>query len=133
MTFGQFLFVALDGLRHQLEWGEGRLPIRLKKTKVPLSRWMLMVALFFAVSVLNNLALGYRISMPLHIIFRSGGLFTSMVMGALLLRKRYPLGQVIGVGLVTLGVVWATLDNAGMDNESQVKEPELMRREDADI
>ena len=27
---------------------------------------------------------------------------------------RYPTGQVVGVGLVTMGVVWATLDNVNM-------------------
>ncbi|KAI9495005.1 UAA transporter [Zychaea mexicana] len=110
VTFGQFAFVALEGLRHHLEWS--RYGPRLKPTVVPLSRWLLLVSIFFVVSVLNNLALGYRISMPLHIIFRSGGLFANMVMGAVILGKRYPKGQVIGVGLVTMGVVWATLDNA---------------------
>lgn len=79
---------------------------------------MLMVTLFFFVSVLNNIALGYRISVPLHIIFRSGGLFTNMVMGAIILKKRYPLGQIVGVGLVTLGVAWATLDNANVSNDN---------------
>ncbi|KAI8148338.1 UAA transporter [Fennellomyces sp. T-0311] len=115
VTFGQFLFVALEGLRNQLEWGT--YGPRLKPTKVPFSRWMLLVALFFVVSVLNNAALAYRISMPLHIIFRSGGLFANMVMGALILGKRYPKGQIIGVGLVTIGVVWATLDNATMPTQ----------------
>lgn len=81
-----------------------------------------MVMLFFLVSILNNVALGYRISVPLHIIFRSGGLFTNMVMGALILKKRYQLGQIIGVGLVTFGVVWATLDNANISND-EVKRP----------
>ncbi|ORZ03044.1 UAA transporter [Syncephalastrum racemosum] len=109
VTFGQFIFVALEGLRHHVEF----VPYpRLKPTVVPLSRWILLVAIFFLVSVLNNLALAYRISMPLHIIFRSGGLFANMVLGAIILKKRYPMGQIMGVGLVTLGVVWATLDNA---------------------
>ncbi|KAG2226254.1 hypothetical protein INT45_005926 [Circinella minor] len=112
VTFAQFLFVALEGLRNQVEWGS--YGPRLKPTKVPLSRWVVLVTLFFIVSVLNNLALGYRISMPLHIIFRSGGLFANMVLGTIILGKRYPTGQVVGVGLVTMGVVWATLDNANM-------------------
>ncbi|KAI9253403.1 UAA transporter [Phascolomyces articulosus] len=128
VTFAQFAFVALEGLRHQLEWG--RYGPRLKPTKVPMTRWIFLVSLFFAVSVLNNLALGYRISMPLHIIFRSGGLFANMVLGAIILGKRYPRGQVIGVGLVTLGVVWATLDNANMpvkgDEEEQADTGEFL-------
>ncbi|KAL1935865.1 hypothetical protein VTP01DRAFT_5005 [Rhizomucor pusillus] len=116
VTFAQFVFVALEGLRHHIQWG--RYGPCLKPTAVPISRWMLMVTLFFFVSVLNNIALGYRISVPLHIIFRSGGLFTNMVMGAIILKKRYPLGQIVGVGLVTLGVAWATLDNANVSNDN---------------
>ncbi|KAG0191928.1 golgi uridine diphosphate-N- acetylglucosamine transporter [Apophysomyces sp. BC1034] len=114
VTFGQFAFVALEGLRHHVEWG--RFGPRLKPTVVPLSRWFLLVLLFFVVSVLNNLALGYHISVPLHIIFRSGGLIVNMIMGAVIMGKRYSVGQVSGVLLVTLGVILATLGDASTSN-----------------
>ncbi|KAI9243426.1 UAA transporter [Sporodiniella umbellata] len=110
ITLGQFLFVAAEGLRHHIIWGE--YGPKLKKTVVPLTSWMFLVVMFFLVSLLNNMALGYNISVPLHIIFRSGGLITNMVMGAIILKKRYSLGQMLGVVLVTVGVIWATLDNA---------------------
>jgi len=44
-----------------------------------------------------------------HIIFRSGGLIVSMVLGWLVSKKRYNSAQVISVLLVTLGVVLTTL------------------------
>lgn len=45
----------------------------------------------FTVSVLNNAALAYHISVPLHIVFRSGGLIVNMIMGWLVLNKRWVL------------------------------------------
>lgn len=79
---------------------------------MPLSRWFIQVVLFFTVSILNNIALGYRISVPVHIVFRSGGLFVSMLMGWLIAKRRYNLAQVSAVVLVTAGVVLATLSNS---------------------
>ncbi|KAI8064782.1 UAA transporter [Gongronella butleri] len=115
VTLAQFLFVSLEGIRHQIRW-DGMLP-RWKRPVVPIHRWMILVTLFFIVSVMNNLALGYHISVPLHIIFRSGGLIINMIMGAVLLKKRYSLGQITGVICVTLGVIMATLDNANTSKD----------------
>lgn len=86
ITFGQFLFTAVEGLRHQLTWG--KYGPKLKKTMVPLTHWLLLVILFFIVSLLNMAALSYNISIPLHIIFRSGGLIVNMIMGTIVLGKR---------------------------------------------
>jgi UDP-xylose/UDP-N-acetylglucosamine transporter B4 len=69
-----------------MTWGK-RGP-KLKPRVVPISNWFLLVTMFFIVSVLNNLALGYNISVPMHIIFRSGGLIINMVLGMLFLNKK---------------------------------------------
>ncbi|KAI7862866.1 UAA transporter [Spinellus fusiger] len=111
VTLSQFVFVAMDGLFRHLHWQSRGVPVTLQPRAVPITRWLTLVVLFFTVSVLNNLALGYHISVPLHIIFRSGGLIVNMGMGAYWLKKRYSTGQVMGVVLVTVGVIWATLDN----------------------
>ncbi|KAI8637703.1 UAA transporter [Parasitella parasitica] len=116
ITFGQFLFVAVEGLRNQITWG--KYGPKLKPTVVPLTNWLFLVIMFFIVSILNNLALGYNISVPLHIIFRSGGLIVNMILGALIMKKRYSLDQIIGVLFVTAGVIWATLDNASTYTEN---------------
>lgn len=86
ITFGQFAFIALDGLRHHATWG--KFGPKLKPSVVPLYQWFFLVVMFFIVSILNNLALGFNISMPLHIIFRSGGLIVNMILGAIILKKR---------------------------------------------
>ncbi|TBU27680.1 UAA transporter, partial [Dichomitus squalens] len=116
ITFAQFLSISAHGLPnfltlpppHQraVRW----LPVpRLRKRRVPLLPYLVQVALFYAVSLLNNRAFAYRIPMPVHIIFRSGGLVVSMLMGWLFAGKRYSLTQVASVLLVTAGVVLTTL------------------------
>ncbi|KAL7749393.1 golgi uridine diphosphate-N- acetylglucosamine transporter [Sorochytrium milnesiophthora] len=82
--------------------------VRIRRSKVPFKQYMVMVMLFLAVSVLNNVALSYRVPMPVHIIFRSGGLLVSLAMGVLLLKRRYSTAQYMGVVLVTIGVIVST-------------------------
>ena len=48
-----------------------------------------MVVMYFALSVLNNWALNFDVPMPLHMIFRAGSLIANMIMGMLLLGRRY--------------------------------------------
>ncbi|GBC00744.1 hypothetical protein RclHR1_03960018 [Rhizophagus clarus] len=122
-TLAQFLFITFEGLFHNLEFSFSSPIPRLKKRTVPAYRWFIMVLLFFTVSVLNNIALGYNISVPLHIIFRSGGLIVSLILGWAI-GKRYSINQVIAVVMVTLGVICATISSAktntkeGTDNGS---------------
>ncbi|CAG8567797.1 10808_t:CDS:2 [Dentiscutata erythropus] len=107
-TFAQFLFIASEGLLYNLDFSSS-IP-KLKKRHVPLYRWFLQVVMFFTVSVLNNIAFGYKISVPLHIIFRSGGLIVSMI-----------LAQVIAVVSVTLGVILATISSSDANVEEKVE------------
>ncbi|KAH8550443.1 UAA transporter [Umbelopsis sp. PMI_123] len=126
ITLGQFIFVAIEGLFHHLQWPSATgywwwptfLP-SLKPRTVPIQRWFLVVIVFYTVSALNNIALGFNISMPLHIIFRSGGLIVNMFMGWLLLSKKYSKGQVLAVILVTVGVIWATIASTKVESKSE--------------
>lgn len=79
--------------------------------KVPLSRWMVNIVLFFTINVLNNHAFSYDISVPVHIILRSGGSITTMAAGYLY-GKRYSRTQVVAVVLLTLGVILAAWSDA---------------------
>jgi solute carrier family 35 (UDP-xylose/UDP-N-acetylglucosamine transporter), member B4 len=67
--------------------------------------------LFFSVSLLNNAAFGYHISVPVHIILRSGGSVTTMVVGYFF-GKRFSRNQVYSVMLLTVGVIIAALGDA---------------------
>ena len=90
LTFFQFLVVAAHGLPKHLTITRWRgIPIpRLKPRHVPLSVYVVQVVLFCLLSILNNKAFSYLIPMPVHIIFRSGGLVISMLMGRILLGRR---------------------------------------------
>lgn len=51
--------------------------------------YLIQVVLFYLVSLLNNAAFAYRIPMAVHIIFRSGGLVISMILGWIFAEKTY--------------------------------------------
>lgn len=110
ITFFQFLFVALEGLPWHFTFSSGQ--FFLKERQIPFFRWAVIVTLFFVTSTLNNAALGYSVSIPVYIIFRSGGTFVTMIMGWLLVGKRYTTRQIAAVAVLTAGVVIATWSNA---------------------
>jgi len=114
LTFFQFLIVAIHGLPKHLtvtRW-RGILIPKLKPRRVPLSVYVVQVVLYSLLSILNNKAFSYLIPMPVHIIFRSGGLVVSMLMGRILMGRRYTTLQVVSVIFVTLGVISTTLSGA---------------------
>jgi solute carrier family 35 (UDP-xylose/UDP-N-acetylglucosamine transporter), member B4 len=120
ITLSQFIFVSLAGLTTQLELSAFYIP-KLKTRKVPIKNWGVMVMLFWSVSVLNNYALGYRIGMPLHIIFRSGGLLVSMVVGFTFFNRSFTITKIFAVILVTIGVVvssFASAQKTGIGQDS---------------
>ncbi|KAG0089044.1 golgi uridine diphosphate-N- acetylglucosamine transporter [Podila epicladia] len=147
ITFAQFICVSLYGLSQHLKWpvvqewrsnspssgststiqpstpnGVWRYIPHLQERKIPLTRWLAIVVMFFAASVLNNLSLAYKISVPLHIIFRSGGLMVGMVLGMLIMKKRYSASQIFAVMIVTIGVIYATT-SAKTNNSSKTPPP----------
>jgi UDP-xylose/UDP-N-acetylglucosamine transporter B4 len=90
------------------QFDRSRPPLFLKKNTVPLSRWLVNIVLFFAINLLNNQAFSYDISVPVHIILRSGGSISTIVAGYLY-GKRYSRIQVAAVMLLTIGVITAVL------------------------
>lgn len=68
--------------------------------------------MFFTVSVVNNYALNLNISMPLHMIFRSGSLIANMILGIIILNKRYSASKYLSIVLVSMGIFICTLMSA---------------------
>lgn len=93
-----------------------RPPLFIRKNQVPLRRWLVNIVLFFSINVLNNHAFSYDISVPVHIILRSGGSVTTIIAGYLS-GKKYSRVQVVSVILLTSGVVTA----AWFDSQSKVR------------
>lgn len=87
ITFLQFLLISLHGIPNHITWT--RYGPRFKPRKIPLLPYLGQVTLFYGISLLNNAAFAYKIPMPVHIIFRSGGLVVSMILGWLISKKRF--------------------------------------------
>lgn len=90
----------------------------LSPRSIPLRSWLIYTAFFVTVNLLNNWAFAYRISVPLHIILRSGGPVASIVVGYLYTGKRYSQGQMLAVALLTFGVVASALADAQAKGQS---------------
>ena len=67
--------------------------------------------MFFTVNLLNNIAFGYNISVPVHIILRSGGSVLTMFVG-FVWGKRYTSTQIFSVFMLTIGVIVAAMADA---------------------
>lgn len=65
--------------------------------------------MYFVVSVANNYALNFNISLPLHMIFRAGSLLANMILGIIILKKRYPLMKYISVLAISVGISLCTI------------------------
>ncbi|PWN88717.1 UAA-domain-containing protein, partial [Acaromyces ingoldii] len=109
LTFLHFACTTLQTLPGQLEWKDTTAFPRLRTPAVPVSRWAMQVLLYFASSLLNNSAFAFHVPVPVHIIFRSGGLVVNMALGWLIHRRRYSALQIVSVVAVTGGVIAATL------------------------
>ncbi|GKT63702.1 AMP deaminase [Colletotrichum tofieldiae] len=119
LTFVQFLFVAVTGYFSQFD--RSRPPFFLQENKVPLRRWIINIVLFFSINVLNNHAFSYDISVPVHIILRSGGSITTMIAGTLY-GKKYSRIQIVAVILLTFGVITAAWSDAQSKDPSKTAE-----------
>ncbi|KAK2488767.1 hypothetical protein MC885_018166, partial [Smutsia gigantea] len=92
VTFAQFLFIAVEGFLFEADLGR-------KQPAIP-------------ISVVNNYALNLNIAMPLHMIFRSGSLIANMILGIIILKKRYSIFKYTSIALVSVGIFICTFMSA---------------------
>jgi len=119
LTFVQFIFVAATGYVSQFD--VNRPPLFIRPNKVPIRKWLINIILFFSINVLNNHAFSYDISVPVHIILRSGGSITTILAGYMY-GKRFTRKQVISVIILTIGVIiaaWSDAKSKGEGSKSQ--------------
>ncbi|XP_039257774.2 nucleotide sugar transporter SLC35B4-like isoform X1 [Styela clava] len=101
LLFLQFSFIAIEGFIANRKFG-------WETRHVPLKNYVVMVLLFFTASATNNMALGFNIPMPLHMIFKSGSLVANMFLGAFLLKRSYSSQKYLSVAFVSLGILICT-------------------------
>lgn len=116
ITFSQFLFIALEGLVHTIV-------ARNFSPKIPLRNYTLLVIMFFITSVANNFAFDFNIPMPLHMIFRAGSLIANMIMGILILKKKYIFSKYLSVFMITAGIVLCTIISGSSVKSTTVTKP----------
>lgn len=112
VTFSSFLFISLEGFLRTTRCGT--LP-----PKVPMSAYFTLVVMYFAVSVVNNYALNFDIPMPLHMIFRAGSLIANMILGIVLLNKKYSLTKYISVVGISFGIALCTIMSSSSSSNKQ--------------
>ncbi|KAJ5112951.1 UDP-N-acetylglucosamine transporter yea4 [Penicillium angulare] len=112
ITFAQFVLCAIFTLPHFLSFSAGPKALFLSARAIPLRSWLVYTSFFITVNMLNNWAFAYKISVPLHIILRSGGPVASIIIGYIFNGKRYSRGQILAVALLTAGVVAAAMADA---------------------
>ncbi|KAK6540976.1 golgi uridine diphosphate-N- acetylglucosamine transporter [Orbilia ellipsospora] len=122
ITFAQFIIVSIEGF---IAHFDRKSPTLLVKNQIPMVRWLGAIILFFSVSVLNNWAFDYNISVPIHIILRSGGSITTMLIGACL-GKRFSKVQVCSVLILTAGIILSAMSNAKSMGESEHSLPRFI-------
>ncbi|KAI6189053.1 UAA transporter family protein [Aphelenchoides besseyi] len=111
MTFANFLFIAIEGLVFTSKFFTVR-------NKIPIRAYVPVVLMFCFVNVVNNQALNYHVPVPLHIIFRSGSLFTSLVMSRVILGREYTRKKYWSVAAISIGIIMCTLATAQAKKES---------------
>ncbi|XP_067129604.1 UDP-xylose and UDP-N-acetylglucosamine transporter-like [Centruroides vittatus] len=102
ITLSQFLFIAFEGLIFTIKFGT-------EKPVIPIKNYLTLVTMFLLVSVSGNYAHSFNIPMPLQMIFRSGSLIANMLMGFLILNKRYEMSKYISVIIITTGISLCTV------------------------
>jgi len=111
VTFSSFLFISIEGFVRTTRFGT-------VAPKVPMSAYFILVVMYFAVSVVNNYALNFDIPMPLHMIFRAGSLIANMILGIVLLNKRYSLTKYVSVLGISVGIALCTIMSSSSKSDS---------------
>ncbi|CAH1103580.1 unnamed protein product [Psylliodes chrysocephalus] len=102
ITLCQFLFIAIHGYIFTSKFGT-------VTPKIPLKDYVKLVVFFFTTSVMNNWAFAFNIPVPLHMIFRAGSLIANMIMGIIILKKKYTIEKYFSVFCITFGIIICTL------------------------
>ncbi|KAI0763779.1 UAA transporter family-domain-containing protein [Trametes elegans] len=118
LTFSQMLFITVQSLPSFLIFPKASLLPKLKPRHVPLKNWAIQVLVLTSGSLLNNWVFAFSVPLTVQIVFRSAGLAVSMLMGYLVLKKRYSIAQITAVAFVSAGVVLATLSRPSTPKSS---------------
>lgn len=117
ITFLQFLFISVEGFLFTSKCGT-------VKPNIGIKDYFLLVTMFFIANVCNNYAFDFNIPMPLHMIFRAGSLIANMIMGIIILKKKYAFSKYLSVFMITFGIAICTIVSSKEIKSLQAKNVE---------
>lgn len=104
----EFVFVLLQSVPGRLEAKS----LRFRPLRAPLSSHVLHALLWVTMSTLANYAFAFNISVPIHTLFRSCNVITSVVIGYLAFGHRYSFVQLICAVVITVGIFCGSIGDA---------------------
>lgn len=106
VTACQYLLTSAISVVPLLDYSEGLWRRGfLQEPRLPRRKLAVVVLMYFAVSVLNNAAWKYDLSVPVHTMFRSSGTVVLLAVGYLFGGKLYSKGQVVSCIVMTTGIL----------------------------
>lgn len=102
ILLAQYLYATSECVR------SGEVGTFVADRKIPIVHHVLFLFLFGITNVLLNAALDLGLPMPVYLVIKNGGLAVSMLLGWAVQSKSYRLEQVMGVLVITLGVIITT-------------------------
>ncbi|EGI70282.1 PREDICTED: UDP-xylose and UDP-N-acetylglucosamine transporter [Acromyrmex echinatior] len=100
ITFSQFLFISIEGFLFTSKCGT-------VKPNIGIKDYFILVTMFFVANVCNNYAFDFNIPMPLHMIY--GSLIANMIMGIIILNRKYMFSKYLSVFMITTGIALCTI------------------------
>jgi UDP-xylose/UDP-N-acetylglucosamine transporter B4 len=117
ITFFQFLFIAVGGASDFVTFDrKNKYWLSLQPRKISFFYHALLVILSWAAAYTSAKAYYFKISVSLHMVFKSGILVINMILGYLFVKKRYTKLQMFSIVIVTLGVLVTTLASLPQNN-----------------
>ncbi|KAK9877224.1 hypothetical protein WA026_016972 [Henosepilachna vigintioctopunctata] len=115
ITFCQFLFIAIHGYIFTSKFGS-------VQPKISRKYYLILVIMFFTTSVVNNWAFDFNIPVPLHMIFRAGSLIANLLMGVIVLKKKYTIDKYVSVIMITLGISICSIASANQKSKAPCRD-----------
>lgn len=103
VTFAQFLFISVEGLRERFSWHKGAW--HWKSTAIPITCYVIMVSMFWLSSMLNNWVFFYNVSLPIHSVFRSSSMVMNVITAYVIYQRVPSLAKLVTILVMTGGVI----------------------------
>ncbi|KAJ3424822.1 udp-xylose and udp-n-acetylglucosamine transporter [Anaeramoeba flamelloides] len=103
ITFFHFLFITMLRLPNTIKRN-----LKGKKRKLQIKHYLPLVASYFLISILSNIAYSFDIPYPFHLLFRSISLIINTFLNYLIRKRKQNIKTIFSVICVSVGIFIAT-------------------------